>query len=190
MIDVFLDALLNSHKADVEAKAIDHLFSYLEKILNELNAENQESLLPALQACFQRLSSLPEEKFFLLASSHTPLKRVGQVLLRKVSDGSGTSEFNRLMAQSLRAAYEYWLKEEDPEAWFSGEEGGPSGPGEKPNVLGEISTGASEAPGPSGSDLLPTGRRNAAESSGIARLPGDCPGLPGGPATPGRPHRG
>ncbi len=121
MIDIFLDALLNSHRADVEAKAIDHLFSYLEKILNELNPENQESLLPVLQACFQRLSSMPEKKFFLLASSHTPLKRIGQILLRKVSDGSGMSEFNRLMTQSLRAAYEYWLKEEDPEKWFTGE---------------------------------------------------------------------
>ena len=131
MIEIFLDALLNSHKSDVEAKAIDHLFSYLEKILNELNPENQESLLPALQACFQRLASMPEEKFFLLASSHTPLKRIGQVLLRKVSDGSGMSEFNRLMAQSLRAAYEYWLKEEDPEKWFTGESAESPGPGEK-----------------------------------------------------------
>ncbi|MGE5252926.1 MAG: phosphoenolpyruvate synthase, partial [Planctomycetaceae bacterium] len=140
LIDVFLEALLNSHKAEVEAKVIDHLFSYLEKILNELTPENREGLLPALQACFQRLSSMPEDKFFLLASSHTPLKRIGQVLLRKVSDGSGLSEFNRLMTLSLRAAYEYWLKEEDPEKWFVGEGGQPSALGEKKlHSLGEIS---------------------------------------------------
>jgi pyruvate,orthophosphate dikinase len=118
MIEIFLDALLNSHREDLEAKAIDHLLSYLEKILNEMNPLNQESFLPTLQACFERLSSMPEKKFFLLASSHIPLKRIGQVLVRKVSNDSGLSAFNRLLTQTLRVAYGYWLKEEDPQAWF------------------------------------------------------------------------
>ena len=41
IIDVFLDALLNSHREDLEAKAIDHLFSYVEKMITELNPSNQ-----------------------------------------------------------------------------------------------------------------------------------------------------
>ena len=118
MIDVFLDALLTSPREDLQARAIDHLLGYLEKILHELNPSNRESLLPVLRACFQRLSSLPEKKGSLLASSHTPLKRIGQALLQAAPGDSGLSEFNELLARSLRAAYEYWLKEEDPEVWF------------------------------------------------------------------------
>jgi len=118
MIDIFMDALLNSQREDLEAKAIDHLLSYLEKILNEMNPVTQENFLPALRACFEHLGSMPEGKFFLLASSHVPLKRIGQVLVRKVSADSGLSAFNRLLTQSLRVAYGYWMKEEDPQEWF------------------------------------------------------------------------
>jgi pyruvate,orthophosphate dikinase len=119
IIDVFLDAVASSSREDLQARAIDYLLGYLEKIIGELNPTNQAGLLPVLRACFRRLSSIPEEKFFLLASSHIPLKRIGQALVRKISDGFGMGEFNDLLIHSLRAAYGYWLREEDPLDWFA-----------------------------------------------------------------------
>jgi pyruvate,orthophosphate dikinase len=140
IIDVFLDALLNSHREDLEAKAIDHLFSYVEKMITELNPSNQEGLLPVLRSCFQRLSTIPEKKFFLLASSHIPLKRIGQILIGKVSTDSGLREFSGLLAQSLRAAYGYWLSEEDPQKWFTPEGSGSSKPWDQgPEILEGVS---------------------------------------------------
>ncbi len=119
IIDVFLDAVMNSSRDLLEARAIDYLLSYIEKVAAELNGTTRESLLPVLQACFQRLSSLPDKQFFFLASSHIPLKRIGQILLRKLPEDSPPGEFNGLLARSLRAAYGYWLKEEDPSLWFA-----------------------------------------------------------------------
>lgn len=72
IIDVFLDAVMNSSREDLQAKAIDYLLGYIEKIIGEWNPSSQDGLLPVLKACFQRLSSIPENKFFLLASSHIP----------------------------------------------------------------------------------------------------------------------
>ncbi len=119
IIDVFFDAVMNSGRDALETKAVDYLLGYAEKIASELNEDNQEKLLTVLRACFQRLSSLPEKQFFFSASSHIPLKRIGQILLRKLPEKSRFDEFNGLLIRSLQAAYRYWLQEEDPCLWFS-----------------------------------------------------------------------
>ena len=67
IIGVFLDAVINSSREDLQAKAIDYLLGYIEKIVSEWNPSNQDGLLPILKVCFHRLSSIPENKFFLLA---------------------------------------------------------------------------------------------------------------------------
>ncbi len=118
ILDVFLDGVTSSGREDLQARAVEYLVGYLEKIVTEITPSNRESFLPVVKACLRRLSSMPENTFFLLASSHTPLKRVGQALLRKLPEGPGLGEFNELMVHSLRAAYAYWLKEEDPWTWL------------------------------------------------------------------------
>ena len=135
IIDVFLDAVMNSGRGLLEARAIDHLLSYIEKILAEMDGTGRENLLPVLQVCFQRLSSLPDKKFFFLASSHIPLKRIGQILLRKLPEGSPPGEFNGLLGRSLQAAYGYWLKEEDPSLWFDDGDGSFPDPGGKEDEI-------------------------------------------------------
>jgi len=126
VIDVFWEALVNSGQETLEAKAVDYLLSYAEKIASEINGENLEKIMPVLRACFQRLFSLPEKHFFSLASSHISLKRIGQILLRQLPEDSELSEFNSLLVRSLRAAYGYWLKEDDPCLWFGQEKGVPT----------------------------------------------------------------
>ena len=50
---------------------------------------NRESFLPVLRGLFPAPFLLPEKQFFLLATSHIPLKRIGQALLRKLPAGLG-----------------------------------------------------------------------------------------------------
>jgi len=118
IIEIFLDAVMNSGRADLEAKAIDTLLGYLERIVTELNPSNRDILLPVLKVCFQRLHSIAEKEFFFFVSSHIPLKRIGQVLLRKLPEGSAPAEFNALLIRTLRTTYEFWLGREDPRNWF------------------------------------------------------------------------
>ncbi len=118
MIDVFLDAVKTSGRDALVDRAIDHLLGFLEKIISELEPANLPSLLPVLKGCFKELASLPEKSFFFLVSSHTPLNRLGRVLLRKLPEDLELSEFNELLIRTLQAAYPYWLKEEDPLLWF------------------------------------------------------------------------
>jgi len=120
IIDVFLDAVHVDREA-LQARAIDHLLGYIEKITSELDGSNRDNFWPVLQACFQRLTFLPEKQFFFLASSHIPLKRIGQAFLRKFPPESNLGEFNELLLRSLRTAYRYWLQEEDPRCWFAKE---------------------------------------------------------------------
>jgi pyruvate,orthophosphate dikinase len=124
IIEVFLDAVVNCGRETLQSKAIDYLLGYVEKIASELGASNREDLLPVLRTCFQRLSSLAEKQFFFLAASHVSLKRIGQILFQKLPPRSELSEFNELLVRSLRAAYGYWLKEEDPRLWFAKEDDG------------------------------------------------------------------
>lgn len=137
IMDVFLDAAMKSGRDALMAKAIDYLLGYVEKIISELGGSNPQSFMPVLRTCFQRLSSLPEKQFFFLTSSHIPLKRIGQAFLRKLPEGSEFSEFNALFIRSLRAAYGYWLKEEDPRDWFPKGDDGSSSKVEKEDEIFE-----------------------------------------------------
>ena len=128
ILDVFLDAAVNSAREALQVRAVDYLLGYLEKVVSEMDEAHRENFLPVLRACFRRLFALPEKLFFFLSTSHIPLKRIAEVLLRKLPGGSEVGEFNELLVRSLRAAYGYWLKQEDPRLWFAGDDGGSSKP--------------------------------------------------------------
>lgn len=130
IIDVFFDALQFGAGNDVEAKAIDYLLNYLEKVVSEFNSRTQEEVWLVLQNTFQRLATLPAKQFFYLASSRVPLKRIGQAILSKLPEDSLTAEFNNLLIRTLTETYHYWLGEEDPLLWFA-EEGQGDIPGER-----------------------------------------------------------
>ena len=119
ILEVFLDGLREANRPSLEAKALDYLLGFIEKIIQEINEENREGLLPVLDQIFRRLTALPDRFFFLLSSSHVPVKRIAQVLLRKTPADGFVSTLNPLLIRSLRTVYEYWLNEEDPLAWLT-----------------------------------------------------------------------
>lgn len=119
ILEVFLEAAINAGRESLETRAIDNLLGYLDKIVSEMDALQSEGLRRVLGGCFARLLSLPQRQFFSLASSHVSLKRIGQILLRKLRADSQLTEFNRVLMRSLKVTYAYWLGEEDPGDWFA-----------------------------------------------------------------------
>ena len=130
ILEVFLDGLMEANRPSLEAKALDYLLGFLEKIIQEINDGNREGLLPVLERIFRRLTALPDRFFFLLSSSHVPVKRIAQALLRKSPADGFVNALNPLLIRSLRTIYEYWLNEEDPLAWLARiADGSPRHPG-------------------------------------------------------------
>ena len=116
IIDVFLEAI-NSPDINVQQAAIDSLMFYLEKILmdGEHDLYNYESIF---QDCFARLNQLEEKQFFFLTTNPHQLKKLGQIILKKMPARFDLGRFNELFFRSLLTTYEHWLKEEDPVKWF------------------------------------------------------------------------
>ena len=139
IVDTFFDGIGQAGREDLQAQAIDYLLGYLERIASELNPSNLAQWLPVLESSFERLAELPENPFFLLASSHIPLKRIGQIFIQKVPPGWPRSALNRLLRRSLRETYRFWLQEDDPAVWMAkvGEDGPPVSIHEK-EPLGEV----------------------------------------------------
>jgi len=116
IIDVFLEAI-NSLDINVHKAAIDSLMFYLEKILMDGDHDlyNYESIF---QDCFASLNQLEEKQFFFLTTNPHQLKKLGQIILKKMPARFDLGRFNELFFGSLLTTYEHWLKEEDPVKWF------------------------------------------------------------------------
>jgi pyruvate,orthophosphate dikinase len=116
IIDVFLEAI-NSPDINVQQAAIDSLMFYLEKILmdGDHDLNNYESIF---QNCFAGLDQLKEKQFFFLTTNPHQLKKLGQIILKKMPARFDLGKFNELFFRSLLTTYEHWLKEEDPVKWF------------------------------------------------------------------------
>jgi len=116
IVDVFLEAT-NAPDSHVQQAAIDSLMFYLEKIMIDGNHDLRK-YASILQECFSRLYRLEEEQFFFLTTNPHQLKKIGQIILEKMSPDFDVEVFNDLLLRSLLTTYEYWLDEEDPIIWF------------------------------------------------------------------------
>lgn len=119
ILEVFLEGLAGANRPALEGKALDYLLGFLERIVQEINGENRERLFSVLDPVLRRLAALPDRFFFLLASSHVPVKRIARALLQKSPPAGLPGAINPLLVRALRTIYEYWLKEEDPLAWLA-----------------------------------------------------------------------
>ena len=118
IMDIFMAGLMEAGRPSLEAKALDYLLGFIEKVIGETHENNRSGLLPVLQGIFTQLSVLPERPFFLLSSSHVPVKRIAQALLSKAPLDGSAPPLQALLIRCLRTTYEYWLREEDPLAWL------------------------------------------------------------------------
>ncbi len=116
IVDVFLEAI-NSPDINIQQAAIDSLLFYLEKILIDGN-QDLYKYASVFQDCLARLNQLQEEQFFLLITNPHQLKKMGQIILKKMPTPFDIKGLNDILFRALLATYEYWLGEEDFITWF------------------------------------------------------------------------
>ncbi len=116
IVATFLEAL-NHLAVSTQQSTIDSLIFYLEKILLD-GEHNIHKYGCIFQDCFNKLYNLQEKQFFFLITNPRQLKRLGLIMVGKMSSDFDFEGFNNLLFKSLLTTYEHWLKEEDPVKWF------------------------------------------------------------------------
>ncbi|MCK4485177.1 MAG: hypothetical protein KAU38_00260, partial [Desulfobacterales bacterium] len=117
ILNEWFDALAFSFDRSVHANALDNIVSFVEKILSEGTGRLKDGM-STLSGVFERLASLSDEQFFLLASGYYQLKRIGRIVSRSRANEFDFSVFNRLLRKTLQTSYQYWLNQQDPATWF------------------------------------------------------------------------
>lgn len=120
---VFLQALRESKRQDIQSQALEGLLSYLEKVVQTCLDGSKGPYGEILSRCIKGLCSLDEPKKELLARNYHHIKRIALDVLAKEPEGLEFEVLNGLMRDVLRLNYEAWLKEEDPLEWFRGQFG-------------------------------------------------------------------
>ncbi len=122
-VAIFTDAIDSGTTSTVQMEAADNLLLFLQKVLSESGADI-EKFMPVIQDAFDRIRNFESERFFLFVKSYYQIKRLGEVFLKTRSpNGSDCRSINQLLVKYFNHSYRYWLKEEDPRAWFEKELG-------------------------------------------------------------------
>ena len=116
ILETFMEAATSPDR-EMQREAADGLMFYLEKILTDGDTALGK-YSSVLKDCFVRLYQLPEEQFFILVSNPHQLKKLGQIILEKMSGDFDIKCFNDLLFRSFLTTYKYWLKQEDPVTCF------------------------------------------------------------------------
>lgn len=138
VFDEWLASLSHCPIQSVHAKALDNVVSFVERMLVD-GQDRVRDWMPILSRLFQRLADLADEHFFLLASGYYQMKRIGRIATSLSPVEFDFSRFNPLLRKSLRAAYTYWLDQEDPAAWFFPDDSTPQGRPPGQGLFNEIS---------------------------------------------------
>ncbi len=119
--DLFLRALAEVQREPLAHMALEGLTAYLEKQATLLNRRRLVDHAPVYDRVFRQLAELPAQKLLLLGQTHHPIRRTVGTLLKM----SGTEPspldpvpVRDLAVRSLRATYDYWLDQADPE-WYA-----------------------------------------------------------------------
>jgi pyruvate, orthophosphate dikinase len=116
VLDIYLEITEAPDNTDRQT-GVHAVMFYLHKILLDGNREFT-SYEPLLSACFRRINLLPPETFFYFVTAPHTLKRLGQRIAEKRSEGAELDAMNAILIRSFRDTYAYWLSQEDPAAWF------------------------------------------------------------------------
>lgn len=116
VVNVFIGAIDNPD-IEIQKAAIESLIFYIEKILidGDKDLRKYQSIF---QSCFSRLGQLSDDKFFLVVMNPHQLKKLGQIMLGRISPGFSVSKFNELLFRYFSATFDYWLKEKNFAEWL------------------------------------------------------------------------
>ena len=113
-VDIWLEAALETTLGEVRKDAADNLLLFLGKAAGE----EASGFWPVLDEAFERISCLEEVPFQAFVRSYYEIGRLADDLMERVPGETGFLALNRLLVRCRRSAYQYWLSEEDPLAWF------------------------------------------------------------------------
>ncbi|MEJ2643016.1 MAG: pyruvate, phosphate dikinase, partial [Desulfosarcinaceae bacterium] len=131
---VFLKAIEADTPRRLKAEAADNLLLYLLKIIKEVGSD-QTAFITLLEELFERLTTYPDDAFFLFVKSYYQIKRLAAVFLERIVSTSGDRRGDcrgdcngnrkgdcralyRLTHRYLETTYRYWEGEGDPFALF------------------------------------------------------------------------
>ncbi|MGD1972282.1 MAG: pyruvate, phosphate dikinase, partial [Desulfobacterales bacterium] len=121
LIDIFFDAVDSDVEIDVKIDAIDNLQLFLQKAIKDLGPD-LVTFLPSIDSAFVRIAQLPDDLFVLFCRSYYQVNRLAEVFLDCAPKSNGVfRDINRLLIKFYQVTYDYWLSENDPEAWFEEE---------------------------------------------------------------------
>jgi len=122
VIEVILDEWLASlaHSSDplVHAKALDNVVTFVERIL--VDGKNRlRECMPILSRVFEKLTDLPQEQFFLLASGYYQIGKIAKIAVTLDEKDFDFVRFAPIFRKTLETSYIYWLEQEDPVGWYA-----------------------------------------------------------------------
>ncbi|MBF0126474.1 MAG: phosphoenolpyruvate synthase, partial [Magnetococcales bacterium] len=121
--DLFLQALNEVTKPPLMRMVLEGLTAYLDKQTALLAPARMQEFAPAMNRVFAVLADLSGERLLLLAQSHHPIKRTVSILLQQSTRPGHAFLLDpgpicHLAIRSLRATYQLWLDQNDPE-WYT-----------------------------------------------------------------------
>ncbi|MCE5242026.1 MAG: PEP/pyruvate-binding domain-containing protein [Syntrophobacteraceae bacterium] len=144
---IFMEAIRQSHRAEIRGPATDHLLAFWIKLAEEMpeeiarpmpegtTLENLSRTVAKSTGCHEgilryfigEMGKLPDVPFeYVLRSYYQPRQLAGR-LLEVFSDPSSFEEIRRLLQRQYQATYLFWLSREDPCQWLMAQRGD-SGP--------------------------------------------------------------
>ncbi len=118
LVDLFLEAIEADTPRRVKAEAADNLLLYLQKIIQEIDAD-QAAYVTLLERVFERLAVYPEAPFNLFVKSYYQIKRLAGTFLERIpAEAASCGALYRLTHRYLETTYRYWEGEGDPFKWF------------------------------------------------------------------------
>ena len=118
---IFFDAVESDVEMDVKVDAIDNLQLFLQKVVKESDSD-LEAFLPFINSAFLRIANLPDDLFALFTRSYYQINRLAETFLNCAPKTDGVfNAINRLLIKFYNFTYDYWLAENDPQAWFEAE---------------------------------------------------------------------
>lgn len=121
--DLFLGSLYEGQREPLLHASLEALTAYLEKQVGLIPIKHLKEYGPAFDRVFRSLAVLPADQLLLLAQTHHPIRRTASALLKKGENNQIDFFLDPVPAcllatNSLKAAYDYWLHQADPE-WFT-----------------------------------------------------------------------
>ena len=161
--EIFLEAIKQSPRAEIQGPATDYLLAFWIKLAEEMpeeisrpmpegtSVEDVGRTIADMPRCHEgilrhflrELVRLPDAPFEYVLKSYYQPRQLARLLLKIFSDSSSFEEIRQLLQRQFEATYLFWLSKEDPCTWLL-EQQGSDGPAPWGELCSPVSHGRFE----------------------------------------------